>query len=96
MAHGTTTASYFASLYEDASLVLADTAIQFGQRALVGKVNMITFAPSDYIETPEESFEKTKSFIKSMKEKEVRFFASIHIDRFPLITSILVYTVWQI
>lgn len=73
LAHGTTTACYFASLYEDSSLILADLAIQYGQRALIGKINMITFAPPDYVETREESLAKTKSFIKAIKEKKVGF-----------------------
>lgn len=71
LSNGTTTACYFASLYEDCSLILADTAIKLGQRALIGKINMTTCAPKDYVETPEESLTKTKSFIKLMKEKKV-------------------------
>lgn len=43
---------------------------------------MITFAPSDYVETPEESFERTKSFINSMKEKKVRYFVYIKLEQF--------------
>ena len=38
--HGTTTASYFATIDLDASLVLADVAEDLGQRAFVGKVCM--------------------------------------------------------
>jgi len=40
LANGTTTAAYFASLHEDASLVLARLCLELGQRALVGRVAM--------------------------------------------------------
>ena len=40
--HGTTTASYYATIDVDASLVLADVAENLGQRAFVGKVNNFT------------------------------------------------------
>jgi guanine deaminase len=40
LANGTTTALYFATVHVDASLVLAETCLEKGQRALVGKVVM--------------------------------------------------------
>ena len=40
LSHGTTTAAYYATIDVDASLILAETAEKFGQRAMVGKVNM--------------------------------------------------------
>lgn len=69
--HGTTTACYFASLYESSSLVLVDAAIKHGQRALVGKINMINLAPPNYIETREESINNTKKFIAAVKSRNV-------------------------
>lgn len=71
LSYGTTTACYFASLYVDSSLILANTAMQLGQRALIGKINMITFAPTDYVETAEESLANTLSFIESIKQLKV-------------------------
>lgn len=40
IAHGTTTAVYFATIHRDASLVLAKQCLEHGQRALVGKLSM--------------------------------------------------------
>jgi len=40
LAHGTTTAVYFASVHEAATLVLAETCAEAGQRAFVGRVAM--------------------------------------------------------
>ncbi len=40
LAHGTTTAVYFASVHEPATLVLAETCAEAGQRAFVGRVAM--------------------------------------------------------
>lgn len=66
--HGTTTACYFGSLFHDSSLILAKSVTKFGQRAFVGKVNMTRLAPSDYLETPQESIENTLKFIKDVKD----------------------------
>lgn len=70
MYHGTTTACYFASLFGNTSLILADAAIKYGQRALVGKVNMTQLAPPDYLETPEETITNTRRFIEAMLAKK--------------------------
>ena len=40
LATGTTTALYFATIHHDATRLLADTCLELGQRALVGKVAM--------------------------------------------------------
>jgi len=40
LATGTTTALYFATIHQDATRLLADTCLELGQRALVGKVAM--------------------------------------------------------
>ena len=40
LAHGTTTAVYFATVHEAATLLLAETCLQHGQRAYVGRVAM--------------------------------------------------------
>jgi guanine deaminase len=40
LAHGTTTAVYYSSIHEDATLRLAETCAHFGQRAFVGRVAM--------------------------------------------------------
>lgn len=40
LAHGTTTAVYYSSIHEEATLRLAKTCAEFGQRAFVGRVAM--------------------------------------------------------
>jgi guanine deaminase len=40
LAHGTTTAVYFASVHEPATRLLAEQCVRFGQRAFVGRVAM--------------------------------------------------------
>ena len=67
---GTTTASYYGPNYYEASLIIAKKAAQYGQRALVGKVNrnLPLYQGNSYIETTEESFENTKKFIQDVKK----------------------------
>jgi len=69
---GTTTACYFASLYTEASAILAEKCSQFGQRAFVGKVNMNTPRDDGYYETTEKSIETTKTFIKAVERIGVK------------------------
>ncbi|KAJ8678956.1 hypothetical protein QAD02_014743 [Eretmocerus hayati] len=64
---GTTTACYFASLFIEASLVLAQKVVEHGQRALVGKVNMNLCRFVEYYETFEESLRNTESFIENIR-----------------------------
>jgi len=40
LAHGTTTAVYFATIHQEATRILAETCLARGQRALIGKVAM--------------------------------------------------------
>ncbi|KAJ8970933.1 hypothetical protein NQ314_000956 [Rhamnusium bicolor] len=82
--HGTTTACYFASLFENSSIALVDAAIKHGQRAFVGKINMTTLAPDDYIETPSESIKTTKKFIEDVKAKKNDLVQPIITPRFAL------------
>jgi len=63
---GTTTACYFASLYTEASAILAQKCSQFGQRAFIGKVNMNDPREDGYYETTEKSIETTKAFIEDI------------------------------
>lgn len=71
MNHGTTTACYFASLYGKTSGILAKAAINLGQRAFIGKVNMTRLAPKEYLETPSENVENTRRFIEGVLRKKV-------------------------
>lgn len=47
---GTTTACYFGTIHEDATVALAEICATKGQRALVGKVSMDRLGPADYCE----------------------------------------------
>jgi len=66
LAGGTTTCCYYSSIHLGASKVLADLAIEFGQRVFVGKCNMDRqeTCPSYYVESSAEiSLQETRLFI---------------------------------
>ncbi|KAI5782761.1 hypothetical protein EDC01DRAFT_664850 [Geopyxis carbonaria] len=48
LSHGTTTASYFATIHVDSTNVLADLCLAAGQRAFIGRVCMDQNSPSTY------------------------------------------------
>ncbi|NXX85903.1 GUAD deaminase, partial [Urocolius indicus] len=61
--NGTTTACYFATIYTDTSLLLAEITDKFGQRAFVGKVCMdINDSLPQYKEITAESVQETERF----------------------------------
>ncbi|KAH8117386.1 guanine deaminase [Phellopilus nigrolimitatus] len=68
---GTTTCCYYGSLHLESTKVLADSVLQKGQRAFVGKCNMNRNCPDYYCEdSTESSVEATKhliSYIRSLK-----------------------------
>ncbi|XP_030049725.1 guanine deaminase isoform X2 [Microcaecilia unicolor] len=69
--NGTTTACYFATIYTDSSLLLAEIANNYGQRAFVGKVCMdINNCAANYKETTDESIAETERFIKEFLERK--------------------------
>ncbi|NXG50574.1 GUAD deaminase, partial [Psilopogon haemacephalus] len=60
--NGTTTACYFATIYTDTSLLLADIIDKFGQRAFVGKVCMdMNDSVPEYKEITADSVQETES-----------------------------------
>ncbi|RFU80830.1 guanine deaminase [Trichoderma arundinaceum] len=70
---GVTTASYYGSLHEEATHVLASTCLKGGQRALIGKCNMDRNSPSFYCEaSAEESIAATKSCIRHIRTIDPR------------------------
>lgn len=73
LAHGTTTACYFGTMYLESTEVLVDIIGKLGQRAYVGKINMQHLAPDDYVETHEESIQRTREFIQYVSDKKVRY-----------------------
>ncbi|KAH7152848.1 hypothetical protein EDB81DRAFT_686670 [Dactylonectria macrodidyma] len=61
---GVTTASYYGSLHGDATCVLADTCLDMGQRAFVGKCNMNRGSPDFYRDaSADESLAETERCI---------------------------------
>ncbi|KAL0979656.1 hypothetical protein UPYG_G00187870 [Umbra pygmaea] len=86
--NGTTTACYFATINTDASLLLAQIANDFGQRALVGKVCMDinNFVPN-YKEMPEESQKETTRFIAELLKREYLLVKPVVTPRFAVSCS---------
>ena len=62
--HGTTTAVYFATLDLEPCKVLVDCAIQYGQRAMIGKVCMDRNSPTDYRQSLEQNIQETEALIQ--------------------------------
>lgn len=73
LANGTTTALYFATIHKGATQLLADTCLDLGQRALIGKVVMDNKdqCPDYYRdESTELALSETVSFIDYVKSHE--------------------------
>jgi guanine deaminase len=70
LSYGTTSASYYATIHTDASVLLAKTCIEQGQRAFIGKVNMDRNSPDYYVESTSESISETERFVKLVLELE--------------------------
>ncbi|MGL4859502.1 MAG: guanine deaminase [Enterobacteriaceae bacterium] len=85
LANGTTTATYFATIHHDASLLLAEVCQQKGQRALVGKVAMDDPAqcPAFYRDaSASESVAGTEQFIQAVQALNQQTTALVH----PVVT----------
>ncbi|NXN46363.1 GUAD deaminase, partial [Rhinoptilus africanus] len=69
--NGTTTACYFATIYTDTSLLLAEIIDKFGQRAFVGKVCMdMNDSVPQYKEITADSVQETERFVKELLERK--------------------------
>ena len=70
LAHGTTTAAYYATIHVPATNLLADIAFEKGQRAFVGRVCMDSDQNPDYYrdESVEDALAKTAETIQHIKE----------------------------
>ncbi|KAJ1917983.1 hypothetical protein H4219_002871 [Mycoemilia scoparia] len=64
--NGTTCAAYYATIHLESCLTLVDILRKRGQRAFVGKVNMVQNAPDFYIETLDETMDATVKFIEEV------------------------------
>ncbi|MBY6093445.1 guanine deaminase [Ferrimonas balearica] len=69
LANGTTSAVYFATVHNPASVALAEICLELGQRGYVGKVNMDdpSQCPPYYIETTEQGLADTEAFIQQVR-----------------------------
>ncbi|XP_045594136.1 uncharacterized protein [Procambarus clarkii] len=66
--NGTTTAAYFGTIHLEGSKILADVVHDKGQRALIGKVNMMRNCPEYYRElSVQESIRDTEEFIRYIR-----------------------------
>ncbi|XP_046481455.1 guanine deaminase [Neodiprion pinetum] len=81
---GTTTACYFASLHTESSLILAKQAVKYGQRCLVGKVNMNHSRKDGYCESTKESIAGTTKMIKEIAELNSSLIMPVITPRFAL------------
>lgn len=64
LSHGTTTASYYATISVPSTNLLADLCLEHGQRAFIGRVCMDTLSPDYYRDVSvESSIEDTKATI---------------------------------
>eukprot|EP01061_Rhynchopus_euleeides_P009534 TRINITY_DN1870_c1_g1_i1.p1 TRINITY_DN1870_c1_g1~~TRINITY_DN1870_c1_g1_i1.p1 ORF type:complete len:629 (+),score=280.83 TRINITY_DN1870_c1_g1_i1:71-1957(+) len=63
---GTTTAAYMGTIHTPATLVLAETMMELGQRGLVGKVNSDTLINTTLDEDTRTSFLQTEQWILDM------------------------------
>ncbi|XP_051170296.1 guanine deaminase [Leptopilina boulardi] len=81
---GTTTVCYFASLYKEASLILAQKAVKYGQRAFIGKLNMNVPRNDGYCETTKDSIADTIKFISDVEKLKNPLVKPILTPRFAL------------
>lgn len=81
---GTTTACYYGTLYNESNLQLVDAAIERGQRAFVGKVNMTQASSFGYCETSEETVVNTRKFIEDVLNRNSSLVQPIITPRFAL------------
>ncbi|RWA14738.1 hypothetical protein EKO27_g340 [Xylaria grammica] len=68
LAHGTTTAAYYATIDVDATNLLADLCYSMGQRAFIGRVCMDHLGPEYYIdESPDQALAATRATIEHVR-----------------------------
>ncbi|KAI2635526.1 guanine deaminase [Xylaria nigripes] len=74
LAHGTTTAAYYATTDVESTNLLADLCLTMGQRAFVGRVCMDSLGPDDYVdESPEQALAATRATIEHIRSIDSKF-----------------------
>ena len=67
--NGSTTVAYNSSIHADATNVLADTCLKFGQRAIVGKLCILVGSThGNWEENAEQSLQDTKKVVKHIQD----------------------------
>ena len=66
--HGTTTVSFFSTIHLEATKILADCMMKFGQRGYVGKVCMDQHSPEYYVETHDDCVRDNIKMIEYLKD----------------------------
>ncbi|KAL0270526.1 UNVERIFIED_CONTAM: hypothetical protein PYX00_007912 [Menopon gallinae] len=82
--NGTTTATYFATIHPKGSVILAKSALKFGQRAFIGKVNMVINSPPDYCESFDQSLTATRTCINEILNLKSELITPIITPRFAV------------
>ncbi|MCQ2821001.1 MAG: guanine deaminase [archaeon] len=70
--HGTTTASYFGTIYSASSYLLAELCKKYGQRAFIGKVSMDRNSPEYYVERTDDAIRTANEFINNFDSELVK------------------------
>ncbi|CAJ2502075.1 Uu.00g049280.m01.CDS01 [Anthostomella pinea] len=74
LAHGTTTAAYYATIHVEPTNLLADLCLSMGQRAFVGRVCMDQLGPAYYLdESPEQAIAATRATIDHIRGIDANF-----------------------
>ncbi|TPX65316.1 guanine deaminase [Spizellomyces sp. 'palustris'] len=82
---GTTTAAWYGTIHTPATILLARTCMEMGQRAFVGKVCMDRNGGQDYEESSvEQSIEDTKAFIRGVQSLDSKLVQPILTPRFAV------------
>ncbi|XP_053674132.1 guanine deaminase [Anopheles nili] len=85
IAHGTTTACYFASIFTETNKILVDEMVRQGQRGFVGKVSSNRMCPDFYIEcNTESSIKDNVEFIRYVMELKSELVRPIVTPRFAI------------
>ncbi|KAI1802791.1 guanine deaminase [Daldinia bambusicola] len=74
LSHGTTTATYYATIHVPSTNLLADLCLSLGQRAFVGRVCMDNLGPDYYLdESPSQSIAATQATIDHIRSIDASF-----------------------
>eukprot|EP00475_Leptophrys_vorax_P021416 TRINITY_DN29147_c0_g2_i1.p1 TRINITY_DN29147_c0_g2~~TRINITY_DN29147_c0_g2_i1.p1 ORF type:complete len:466 (+),score=104.79 TRINITY_DN29147_c0_g2_i1:181-1578(+) len=82
LAHGTTTACYFATIHKDSTLALAEVTEELGQRALIGKVSMDRHSPDFYGENTAIAIKSIEDFVTEFKSRHFKLAKPVLTPRF--------------